>query len=72
MKPRKIEDKFQPELLKIQLIYLLDMNHSLVQLADKFNLTKIDELCSTKFCKDNGNCIAGQNGGWLIATQTDE
>jgi hypothetical protein len=25
MKPRKIEDKFQPELLKIQLIHLLDM-----------------------------------------------
>jgi len=54
MKPRKIEDKFQPELLKIQLIHLLDMNHSLVQLADKFNWNKIDELCSTKFCKDNG------------------
>jgi len=31
MKPRKIEDKFQPELLKIQLIHLLDMNHSLVK-----------------------------------------
>lgn len=37
MKPRKIEDKFQPELLKIQLIHLLDMEHNLVQLADKFN-----------------------------------
>lgn len=44
MKPRKIEDKFQPELLKIQLIHLLDMKHSLVQLADKFNWAKIDEL----------------------------
>ena len=54
MQPRKIEDKFQPELLKIQLIHLLDMEHSLVQLADKFNWTKIDELCSAKFCKDNG------------------
>lgn len=54
MKPRKIEDKFQPELLKIQLIHLLDMKHSLVQLADKFNWAKIDELCSAKFCKDNG------------------
>ncbi len=53
MKPRKIEDQFQPELLKIQLIHLLDMKHSLVQLADKFNWTKIDELCSAKFCKDN-------------------
>lgn len=54
MKPRKIEDKFQPELLKIQLIHLLDMRHSLVQLADKFNWDKIDELCGAKFCKNNG------------------
>jgi IS5 family transposase len=30
------------------------MEHSLVQLADKFNWTKIDEICSAKFCKDNG------------------
>lgn len=54
MKPRKTEDQFQPELLKIQLIHLVDMNHSLIQLADKFNWTKIDELCGEKFCKDNG------------------
>ena len=54
MKPRKIEDQFQPELLKVQLIHLIDMSHSLVQLADKFNWAKIDELCSKKFCKDNG------------------
>ncbi len=54
MKPRKIEEQFQPELLKTQLIHLLDMSHSLVQLADKFNWTKVDEICSAKFCKDNG------------------
>ena len=35
------------------LIHLVDMRHSLVQLADKFNWTKIDELFSTNFCKDN-------------------
>lgn len=54
MIPRKIEDQFQPELLKIQLIHLLDMSHSLVQLADKFNWIKVDEICSAKFCKNNG------------------
>ncbi len=31
------------------------MKHSLVQLADKFNWTKIDELCNAKFCKVVGN-----------------
>ena len=30
------------------------MNHALVQLADKFNWLRIDELCAAKFCKDNG------------------
>ncbi|GEM_PF-3935579 len=34
MRPCKTEDKFQTELLMNQLIHLLDMKHSLVQLAD--------------------------------------
>lgn len=54
MKPRKLEDRFQPELLKIQLVHLLDMKHSLVQLADKFNWARIDDLCGAKFCNNNG------------------
>jgi IS5 family transposase len=54
MKPRKLEDEFQPELLKTQLIHLININHSLVQLANKFNWTRVDEICSAKFCTDNG------------------
>ena len=54
MKPRKSEDEFQPELLKTQLNHLIDMRHSLVQLANKFNWTRVDEICSAKFCTDNG------------------
>ena len=30
------------------------MNHSLVQLANKFNRTRVDEICSAKFCTNNG------------------
>ena len=51
MKPRKIEDKFQPELLKIQLIHLLDIKHNLVQLADKFNWAKLMNCVVQSFVK---------------------
>ena len=54
MKPAKISKEYQQDLLKTQLVDLIDMSHSLVQLADKFNWLRIDELCAAKFCEDNG------------------
>jgi IS5 family transposase len=54
MKPAKRSKEYQQDLLKTQLVDLIDMSHSLVQLADKFNWQRIDELCAAKFCQDNG------------------
>lgn len=54
MPPKKKSKQYQSQLFKIELIDLVDPEHELVILANKFNWTKIDEICCTYFCNDNG------------------
>ena len=54
MPPKKKAKLYQSQLFKIELIDLVDPEHELVILANKFNWTKIDEICSAYFCNDNG------------------
>ena len=54
MPPKKKSNKYQSQLFKIELIDLVDPEHELVILANKFNWNKIDEICSAYFCNDNG------------------
>lgn len=54
MPPKKQSKNYQSQLFKIELIDIVDPEHELVLLANKFNWLKIDEICSTYFCNTNG------------------
>lgn len=54
MPPKKKSMQYQSQLFKIELIDFVDPEHELVILANKFNWTKIDEICCVYLCNDNG------------------